>query len=124
MYYLITYCEDYCDEHDIAGLCLLTREQWEKYKELAAKYFEDFGSGEFYFGTNEYQEFNSFEHWVKVHKAEPLTEREYVSLSRLIFNTLYEMQPFGGKSFGVHFVNDPAINYGEEDDGFTEEEVD
>lgn len=88
-YYLIKYCDDYADEFEVEGFMILNGKQmdeWESKFEELRKCFNNHCNFEFYFGTNEWVDYSSFEDFNKAFDTQKITKNEAVFLSKLTNN--------------------------------------
>ena len=87
-YLLLVHDEDWADEFNATGFMVVTEKEWEAAKERAKIIFNaqpdydeskySYHSGkrpvEYYFGTNEFLEWDTYEEWIKDIKVVKLTD--------------------------------------------------
>lgn len=75
---------DYSDEFDCRFLCYMTSDEWEKDKAAAQLYFEENGTAEVYFGTNEWLEFDSYEDWEDCFTVTEISKSTFKEMKAII----------------------------------------
>lgn len=71
----------WADEFDVEGFTVSTKEKWDEINEKLKDNFPC--DQEFYFGTNEFITFDSYEDWKSGIKVIPITEDEAKDIRRL-----------------------------------------
>lgn len=87
---LVMYEDDWADEMDIYGFCLMTSEQW-KYKKNEIKHTSF--PQEVYFGTNEYNVYENPEEFLNKFTEKEVTESEAKTINKF-FTSDYGRFPF------------------------------
>ena len=79
---------DYADEFDLNGFFVISKSEWRNIKRAARYYFQDNGTLEVNFGTNQELFFDSFSDWLKVFKVKEITPAEEKQIRKL-FGSVY-----------------------------------
>jgi hypothetical protein len=95
---LITLDRDWADEFNVEGFVVLTAAEWEDHKQLAKKHFEEHGSVELYFGTNEFLDYSSYDEYVKEFEVTELTQAQLDVLKSLFTIKGYSWEHPKGKT--------------------------
>ncbi len=99
---LVTFSSNYADEFDVDGFMVMSPEEWEAHKELAARKFEEFDKLpkdhygrtiteyggctdgiEVYFGTNEQMIYETLDCYLRSFHTTELSDEEYAVLEKL-----------------------------------------
>lgn len=98
IYVLVNWSDNWSDEMDLEGFTLMSKVEWESVVANTATYFKDNGSYEAGFGTNESNEYESFDRWLENFKTVELSEEEALqlaaTLTRCGFTGSYKWEPF------------------------------
>jgi hypothetical protein len=94
---LITLNRDWADEFNVEGMVVLSASEWEAHKKLAQDYFEEKGSAEVYFGTNEFLEYSSYNEYIKEFKITELNKKQFDVLKELFTIKGYSWEHPKGK---------------------------
>lgn len=97
-YILVKYSADYADEFDCEGFGIFEKTEWEEIKKETEKSFEEDGSKERCFGTNEYLQFEDYDDWLRSFKEYDISEEEAETFKRL-----FGKRPFGTGS-GIFYL--------------------
>jgi len=94
-YVLITHDEDWADEFNATGFHVMTEKEWDEHKVRAKKIFDDQPyvkdwqdnrhprPVEYYFGTNEFLEWDTYDRWLEDIKVTKLTDALAATLRSL-----------------------------------------
>lgn len=80
---LISIDRDWADEFNVEGFIVMTDSEWEDHKQLAQKLFEEKGSVELYFGTNEFLDYSSYDEYVGAFEVTELSTEQLDVLKSL-----------------------------------------
>lgn len=80
---LLQYSCNYADEFDVEGFTVMSESAWEEHKAMAAKIFEERGSVEVYFGTNEDISYYDLKEYMRSFMVKELTDVQFQVLKDL-----------------------------------------
>lgn len=80
-YFLVKQSGNWADEFDTEGFHLFTETEWEHYKAKVKKI--RFSGREFYFGTNEFMEWDSADDYLNELDVKEISELEYHTVLKL-----------------------------------------
>jgi len=95
-YVLVKLSANYADEFDVEGFMVMAADAWEEVKQDTKQVFDGCGSYEWYFGTNEYITFDSYEHWLRCLDETEITEDEFKTIIKLFGDPDDQVAYFGG----------------------------
>lgn len=80
---LLKFEDNWADEMDVAGYEVITLRQLEHFNKRVEAYFSENDSFEYYFGTNEFIEYNSAIELLSKYSVLTITETDYQTLNKL-----------------------------------------
>lgn len=89
---LVKYSDDYADEFEIKGFAIMTEEEFKKGIDFAKEEFEEVGSLNFVFGSNEYIDYEDFEKFKNCFNCEKISEDNFTVLKQF-FGIQYGIFP-------------------------------
>ena len=94
-YMLVKMNKDYADEFDVKGFFCCTLEQWNEYKTAAYKMISEHPEQEYYFGSNEFLEFDSSHEFDEAFVATEISDAEYETMMKLFGSPYATWVTFG-----------------------------
>lgn len=86
----VKFSDNYADEFDIYGFTIMSEESWIDFQNRNREIFENYGDREWYFGTNEYVNYDTYDDFIANFSTKEISTAEEDIIEKFILEGEYD----------------------------------